>query len=189
MAKRKVEGPGASNDGEAPLRKLSYREERFIEHFIDNGGNATQAYMQAYGVSASTANTNGPRLLVRAGISEAIEAERARLRQLLNFDREKALRIYLGMAIATVDDFAAVLKNPESRAAYRGLGEKRYALKSAKKSFKNGNEVQLVDRKAALDALWEKLGLGKEAGGRDRTAFLDAILALAGTARGEGEGR
>lgn len=180
MAKRKTEGPGASGEAVATSR-LSWEQERFIEYYLENGGNATRAYMQAYNVSYTSALAAGPRLLGNVRVAEALEAARAEDREAVKFDRQKALKILVGMAIATVDDFTEVLKNPESRESYIGLGQRRHALKSARSSFKTGNEIQLYDKKAVVDDLWEKLGLGKEAGGRDRLAALGELLGLAGS--------
>jgi hypothetical protein len=55
---------------------LSPRHRSFVDSYTGTAGfNATEAYRLTYGCKASTANTNGPALLVKAGISAAI-AER-----------------------------------------------------------------------------------------------------------------
>lgn len=190
MAKRKVEGPGVP-DGEASSKslKLTYKEERFVDAYIRNGGNATEAYYTANpGCAANpdSARVIACRWLTRVNESGALQRERDRITNVLKFTREDALRIYVAMATATLDDFAEVLKKPDTLESYNGLGDKRYALQSAKKSHKNGNEVKLYDRKAAVDALWERLGFGKETGGRDRLATLTDLLGLARSAGGKG---
>lgn len=164
--KRKTVQVAATKPAPEPSpTNLTYKQERFIDAYIDNGGNGTRAYLSAYpGVVVTTARTEAAKLLAKPCISEAVEERRADMRATINVTREKALRAYAGMAFCTLADFAAVLKDPENEDAYRGLGDKIHGLEYAKSSFKNGNEIKLVGKKAALDALWDKLGLGEEGG-------------------------
>ena len=55
--------------------KLNPRQSRFVEEYLIDL-NATQAVIRA-GYSAKTANTNGPRLMVNAGIQSAIQKAQA----------------------------------------------------------------------------------------------------------------
>ena len=55
--------------------KLNPRQSRFVEEYLIDL-NATQAAIRA-GYSAKTANTNGPRLMVNAGIQSAIQKAQA----------------------------------------------------------------------------------------------------------------
>jgi hypothetical protein len=176
--------PVAASDSE-PVFRLTYRQERFIDAYIDNGGNATRAYMTANpGVLHSSAGELGHRLLKNVEITAAIESRRTEIRESLAFNREKALRIYIGMVTATGADFARVLKDPENEDSYAGLGDKIHALEYAKASWKNGNEIKLVSKKAALDEIWEKLGLGKDTGSGN---WFDGLESLAELVRGAKE--
>lgn len=182
MAKgRKTDQASASEQ-----RELTWREERFVEHYVENGGNGTKAYIAA-GYSRIGANANASRLIARDIIREAIDHERDRLRTAHSFTRDKAIRILIAMATATVDDFADVLADPDSRESYRGLGDKRYALTSAECSLKFGNSVKLVDRRAALNDLWEKLGLDKDSSEDDRVSFLERFANLGSRLGREGK--
>lgn len=53
--------------------KLNIKQNLFCKHFIENKGNATKAYQQAYWIkSADTARTNGSKLLTNANIMKKI---------------------------------------------------------------------------------------------------------------------
>lgn len=181
MAKRKPARVAASGNGlDAPapkLRELTYKEERFVDRYIRNGGWAGPAARDA-GWSMASAYEIGSRLLRRVEIIDAIAKERERLSKKLAFKREDALEIYVAMATARLGEFTNVLKNPESQKSYRGLGDKEYAIASAKSSAKHGNEIRLVDRKAVVDGLWEKLGLGKESSGGNWFDGLEQLAEL-----------
>lgn len=174
MARKKT-GQAPATQAETPSR-LSWNEERFVEAFVRTGCATTAAIESGYG--HARARQTGYELRTKSYIKEAIERQQERDRAVLNFRREDALKILIAMVTATLDDFADVLENPEARDSYLGLGDKRYAIKSAKKSAKFGNEIQLVDRKAALDDLWEKLGLDKDTGEDDRQSFLGRFADL-----------
>jgi len=165
MAKRKAPPAGASGkvlEAPTPERQtLNRRQERFIDAYILNGGERVAAALDSGCPSAIADSWSRMQLRVPAVI-EAIRTEQQHLQRRLRFGREDALRMYIGMAKATLDDFRKVLINPENEKAYVGLGDKIHALKGAKKSYKNGNSIELVDKKAVIDGLWEKLGLGKE---------------------------
>lgn len=147
-----------------PDHELTWKETIFVEEYVLNNGNATRAAIAA-GYSKISAHELGSRLLKKVEIQRALKSERESLADALGFDRKRALQILVGMATCTQADIAPVLKNPDSRAAQKALGYKRYGIQSAKKSFKHGNEVKLVDRKAALESLWDKLGLGDQGTG------------------------
>lgn len=184
MSKRKAAGPGAPSDVEAP-RKLTWKEERFAEEYVRNNGNGTRAYLVAHpGVTIATAGVEAYKYLKKPQIIDAIEAERDRMRTALRFTREDALRILHSIATTTPDQVVSALRIPYDSESYVGLADKRYAIQVQKSpEGYSASTPTMGERRAALNDLWEKLGLGKEAGGRDRTAFVDSILALAGATR------
>lgn len=55
------------------MKKLSPKQQAFVEAYCHNGFNATQAAITA-GYSKKTANQQGPKLLVNIGITKAIDA-------------------------------------------------------------------------------------------------------------------
>lgn len=63
----------------------------FIESFISNGGNATQAAITA-GFSAKSAGQQASRLLKDANVAEEIERRRIELREKVELTTEKVLR-------------------------------------------------------------------------------------------------
>lgn len=171
--------------GQVPAqeKELTWREQRFIEHYIRTG-NASLAAREA-GYSHASCAFYGHELLRKPYIAEAIALEREKDSQLLNFKKADALKILLGMVLASPEDFTEILKNPTDKERYKELGYKKYAIQSVKESFKNGNEVKFVDRLAALDDLWDKLGLGQEASSGnwfdDLGRVIDSIRAAKGT--------
>ncbi len=173
-------------------RPLTWSQERFVEAYVENGGNATQAYRKAYPRSAPDSwDASGPRLLGNVRILRAIESFREADRQALAFDRRKALLIYVGMALARQSDFVKVMKDPMKRNNYAGLGILEYGLESAEKTVSDTEfgtnvktSIKLVNRKAAVDELWIKLGLGEEARKGNWFDGLDRIAELiSGTER------
>lgn len=145
-------------------KPLTWREQRFVEQYIRNKGNASLAAREA-GYSHHTCRQIGSETLAKPYIQAAIALEQEKDRQMLKFGKEDALKILLGMVLAQPSDFDNVLKDPQNKENYADLGYKEYAIQSIKKSLKNGNEVKFVDRLAALDDLWDKLGLDKDTSG------------------------
>lgn len=159
--------------------ELDWYETRFVENYITNGGNATQAYIAA-GFSRKGANSNASRLLAQTRIQDAIKIDRERHQSLLNFKREDALKILIGIATASLDDFAAVSDDLTDRENYKSLGYKRFALQSAENT-KEGVRIKLHDKREALNDLWEKLGLGEGTGSGN---WFDGFEQLAELVRG-----
>jgi tetratricopeptide (TPR) repeat protein len=165
---------------------LTLKQEQFAEAYIDNGGNATEAYLSVYGGSRTSAGELGHRLLKKVEISDAIETKREALRLALGISREKLLRIQVAMAIGAFDDFLEVFKDPGNEDSYRNLGDAKYAIKGVRVG-KFGNELILVDRQAALNELWKKLGYDKDSGAdRERdpnSSVLNRALEILGKPR------
>lgn len=138
--------------------KLTFMQEKFVQAYIDCDGNATEAYWRVYGGLRESAKTLGNRLMSKVHITEAIDGIREDLRKSLNITREQLLRIQAGMAMATIDDFCKMLWDSAGREEnYCGLGYKKHAIKSIKVG-EFGNEITMVDKQAALNELWKKLG-------------------------------
>jgi hypothetical protein len=207
MAKRAKPPVGSSGPppgGDEPKtkvkkRRLTWAQERFVEEFIDNKGNATQAYLKAHpGCTYGTAMMAGNDYLRRPHILEAIDAQREADRKLLNFDRHQALKLLIAMATSSLDDFTEVYKGVDKRANYRGLGLKRMALESAKMTERydqNGgcvitNEIKIIspsERRAVLNDLWEKLGFGASVDKGISADTLGEVLQFFANAKKSGE--
>lgn len=171
--------PAVSQATEAP-KKLTYTQERFIDAYIDNGGNATRAYLAARpGVTIRTAAVEGSKYLMNPEILAAIEEERARLKNIVNFSRERAIQILAAMALTTPDRVTTAMRTPYKKSAYAGLGDARYALHVQKTpEGYNASTPSHSERRAAINDLWEKLGLDKDASETDRVSFLERLAGL-----------
>lgn len=178
MAKNKTDQASASQSPEK--KELTWREERFIDYYLKNGGNASAAYREANpGVTVMTSQTEGSKLLRKPWIFDAIEAERTRLKNLAKFDREDALRLLVALATTTPDEVSTILRSPNQQDSYRGLGDKRFAVhvqKTPEGYF--AATPSISERRAAINDLWEKLGLDKDAGESDRESFLERFAQL-----------
>lgn len=69
---------------------LSDKHQAFVQEYIANKFNATQAYMKVYECDYETANANGSRLLVNASIRDAVDSE---IDIILNEKRELSVRV------------------------------------------------------------------------------------------------
>lgn len=173
----------------SPATELTWRETRFIEEYLKNGGNATRAAIEV-GCPLAGAQVQGSRMLSKVIRCGALDAAKERWASQAAISRDELLRILIGQVTASLDDFALILSDPDNREAYRDLGYRRFALEAAKKSLKNGNEVKIIsngERKAIIDDLWFKLGFDKTAGDRTRLDVLGQLLGL-GSKLGRGTG-
>jgi hypothetical protein len=64
--------PAAKAPAKQSKKRLSHKEEKFVEGYIANGGNATQAAKDA-GYSENSARVTASRMLTKANISERIQ--------------------------------------------------------------------------------------------------------------------
>lgn len=60
----------------AEERDLNDRQRAFVAAYLSNGGHATNAYMEAYGVDSVVAGVNATRLMKDQRVRDAIEAIR-----------------------------------------------------------------------------------------------------------------
>jgi len=78
--------------------KLNNKHNAFIEAYLINGYNATDAYLTAYPKATyETANTNGTRLLGKACIKEVIEAKKKELANTCNVTKAEIANVILGI--------------------------------------------------------------------------------------------
>lgn len=166
---------------------LTFRQEKFIEHFIDMDGNACRAYMKTFDVTDRfSAKVLACRMMKRQEIIDAIEDRRAEIRDALGITREKLLRPLVGIVEATIDDFSSVVRWGSNRDNFRGLGDKKHAVKSISIG-EFGNSVQLHDKQAAINELWKKLGFEKAADTGSERDVTNSLLERVRAINGSGE--
>jgi phage terminase small subunit len=61
-------------------KKLTARQERFIDHYLENGGNSAAAAREA-GYAEGSAKVTGCRLLTKANLKQTIEGKRTEMSQ------------------------------------------------------------------------------------------------------------
>lgn len=154
---------------------LTYRQERFIENYLDCDGNATEAYVRAFGGGRVVAATMACRLMKIDHIVEEIARQRELLAKKLGVTREKLLRVQAAIAFTTMDDLTDVMWSPRREDSYRGLGDKRHAIKSIKIG-EHGNELTMADKQVAINELWKKLGFKEGIDPGDSEADSGGIL-------------
>lgn len=185
MAKRQGQVPAEAS--EKKDRALTWAEEQFVETYIDNGGNATRAYNAGWPRAGyETCRTEGCKTLAKPHIKAAIEDRREEIREATNFTREKALRILVAIATTTTDQVADAMKSPSNAKSYTGLKDKKFALSTQKTPDGwNASTPNASERRAALNDLWEKLGLGKAGSGDNWLDGIDGLLELARRVKGQ----
>jgi len=67
--------------------------------------NATKAYKKAYGCDYPTANTNGPRLLVKASVQNEIQRLKANKLKGIFLEEEDLLQKYIDIAFSDITDY------------------------------------------------------------------------------------
>ena len=195
MAKRKrtpvvpsEKAPGAQLP-EAPAlppitEHLKIEHQRFIETYLENGHNATRAYLAAYPAATyETAGVEGSKLLEKPKVKEWIDERRKQWAENFNYTREKHIRILTARATARAADFAH-LSSFSSREDYGSLGDLEYAIKGWDS---NGKPV-LHDAGAAANELAKLLGHDKTSNGRDREAQSSGLLGRLSRLRGKRNG-
>lgn len=171
MAKRKTVQVTAGEEKTESSKPLTWAQERFIEAYVFNGGNAAQAYQKAHpGCAPSSANSNAHRMMINDDILHGIEAKRARVALDADYTIEEHLRILQGIVRAKQSDFAKVLLDVTNKDNFVGLGDLEYAITGAERTVrydKEGNEtvtnsIRLASKGEALRDVERILGLKKK---------------------------
>ena len=149
-------------------RPLNGRQLSFVRHYIANGGNATQAYIDA-GYSARGADRSAHNLLRNPRVRAHVDAERKRLTQRARIDGAKLLERMGDVALAEMGDVCSwshedgiQLKPddeipPGARAAVRRIRHNCAELPNGTR--KTQIEIEMVDRTVPQVKLGEYLGL------------------------------
>jgi hypothetical protein len=145
-------------------KELTWFQTRFVENYVSNGGNAVRAYAAVPrndpdSMAATDALANASRMLRFPHVVEAIEIERERLQQVINYKREDAIRLLHAIAHASHEDFTDLYKSHTTIEDYKNLGYKRFALNKIKPS-EWGTEITLEPKQWAVNELNKILGIG-----------------------------
>lgn len=142
---------------------LSLRQTLFVDEYISNGGNGTAAFVAAFeNKNRNTAGVESFKLLRSTKILDAIERRKAALAYANSFSKDEYFRIMVAQA----------RHNPGL------IKEKIRADIPLTREEKSALDCKAADRKAALDEIWEKLGLGEGVGKSNWFDGLDQINEL-----------
>jgi phage terminase small subunit len=156
--------------GKKSTKDMSTAEARkamFVEAYIANGGNATEA-AKAAGYSAKTAKQQGSRLLTNVDISASVAKRRAHLVEKMELTTERTLLEIARLAYVDPrkffhadgtpkeiteldDDTAAALAGMEVTEEWEGTGADKKIVGVTKK-------YKLTDKNAALEKAMKHLG-------------------------------
>lgn len=182
MSKRRVR-PGSRGDSAEQSRNL------FVQFYIANGGNATQAAIAA-GYAEKSAGSKGAQLLKEVKVAEAIDLKRAeilvRLQESTEVTVERTLMEVGRLAFADVGSFfdeagqlrplhtlpagvRAAIASFEFEAITAGKGDEAIVVGNVRK-------VKLNDKNSALDKAMKYLGLFKKDNEQQPAAALPAPI-------------
>lgn len=150
------------------LSSAEDRRNSFVEAYLSNGGNATDAAIQA-GFSASSARRQGHRMTTDVHIAAMLDKRRAELCNTLEISTERILKERARLSFFDVrklfdkngqplpiteldDDTAAAIAGIEVIEQYEGTGDDRVFVGFLKK-------YKLSDKGASLTALEKHLGM------------------------------
>lgn len=167
MATKKGKGKTRPKAGTSKA-SAAQRRMLFVDAYIANGENATQAAITA-GYSPKTADQQGSRLLKDVKVKTVLEARRAALREKSGLSVERTLREVARLAYADIrklynddgslrlpkdldDDAAAVVAGFEADEIFEGKGADRKLIGYARKA-------KLFDKNAALEKAMKFHGL------------------------------
>lgn len=184
--------PAAKHRVKAGTSRASAEDRRakFVEAYLSNGGNATDAAIQA-GYSPKTAHVQGSNLLKDIKVSAMLESRRAQVCSKLEISTERILQERARLSFFDVrklfdsngspipvheldDDSAAAIAGLEVVEQFDGNGEDRKFVGYLKK-------YKLADKGASLTALEKHLGMYEKDNSQKNTPLsieqIDARLA------------
>ena len=185
-AKKRVKA-GTSKMSAADRRKA------FVEAFLSNGGNATEAALKA-GFSPNSADRQGARLLKDVRISSELAQRRTEIAQKLELTTERVLLEVARLALfdprklfdntgqpipiqSLDDDTAAALAGLDVHEEYLGSGKDRVFVGYTKK-------YKIADKNSALEKAAKFLGLFEKDNKQKTDPLRDVLGALSGNVVG-----
>ena len=128
---------------------LNIKQKLFVNEYLTNGKNASQAYFSVYKCKLSTARANGHKLLENTDIQALIKAEEERLREKYDLTKEKLLDELFYVIdtskneIEGVTDRNAIIKATDLMAKLTGLyAPEKIEVTNKDIQFKFGNEEE-----------------------------------------------
>lgn len=89
-------------------KKLSLKEDQFVDEYIKNGGNATKAAQQVYNVTTyNSANNVGPKVVNREHVQEAIKDRISMAKDSASATLGNSLAVAIRKAQQTIQDPAS----------------------------------------------------------------------------------
>lgn len=136
------------------MAKLTPKQARFVQEYLIDL-NATQAAIRA-GYSPDTANQNGPRLLVNAGVERAIQdAMDARAARTLT-SQDKIVRELARIAFS---DIRELFNDDGQMLPMSEWPDDLAASISSLKDVDAGREIKMWDKMSALEKLMKHMGM------------------------------
>ena len=103
---------------------LTAKNKLFIEEYVANHYNATQAYMKVYGCEYDTANTKGCKVLEKPEAKEYMKEIQKERTERLNITADRVLEELASIAFAAADDknIPAAAKNKALELIQKQIG-------------------------------------------------------------------
>ncbi len=147
---------GADVVRDQAVDQLSPKRQMFVHLVLQPGMSSAEAYRRAYGVKASTAETNGPRLLRNAQVARAVAKARARLAAKLELTAENTLRELARIAFF---DPAGMYDEKGRLLSVKDMPEDTRRAIAGIRYGKDGITIKFAPKVEALDKLMRHLGL------------------------------
>ena len=163
------------------------RHNAFVEHYLRNGGNATQAAISA-GYSRASARESGPRLLRNAVIAEKIAKVRNRALEGLKLETDKVI---MEAARIAFFDPRKLMNKEGKRIPIHEMDDDTAAVVSIDEVFdRDGNFVgfsrsfRTSEKNAALEKIFKHLGLYEKDNSQTGPAAMRELMAALGAKAG-----
>lgn len=142
-------------------KALTPKQRRFVEEYLVDL-NATQAAIRA-GYSAKDADVQGPRLLGKVGIAEAIKAGQAARSERTQITQDRVLQEYARIAFSNMKEFAEFGPDGVKLKDLDGMDDDaaRCIAEVSETTSQGGGSIKfkLHDKKGALDSIARHLGM------------------------------
>lgn len=98
------------------MRKLTNKQEAFINEYMINGFNATNAYMSAFKCkSENTGRSNGSKLLNNVNVKKEIDERRERIKEKSELNQERLLSVLSTIIQTDITTIATIKEREETR--------------------------------------------------------------------------
>lgn len=173
-------------------KPLTYKQQRFAEEYVRLNGHGTAAAIAA-GCTSTSARERASRWLKKINIRRAIDAEREAMKARAGISRNQVIDELVLRAFGDARELFEVRGDEIVLKPKRKMGRNFKLVSGVTISKSSGDQgssnsvsLKFIDQRAALNDLWEKLGLDKEASTKDRVSFLERLAGLGGKLGREG---